>query len=72
MSSPKLPDDPQTQSDITHVLDHGYVILENCFSKDEAEEAKREIARLSGENPEVGRNPFEGLKTNRIYALLNK
>lgn len=72
MASSQLPKDPQTKSDIAHVLDHGYVILENCFSKAEAVEAQEEIARLSGEHPEAGRNPFEGLRTNRIYALLNK
>jgi len=48
------------------------VILENCFSKAEAEDAKAEIGRLGGKEPESGRNPFEGLKTNRIYSLLNK
>ncbi|KAF2432123.1 phytanoyl-CoA dioxygenase [Tothia fuscella] len=68
----RSPSNPQTRADIEHVLEHGYVILEDCFSKAEAEDAKKEIRRLSGDSPEPGRNPFEGLKTNRIYALLNK
>lgn len=62
----------QLQEDINHVRKHGYVIIENAFTRDEAEEAKREIARLSGQTPKPGRNPFEGLNTNRIYSLLNK
>lgn len=64
--------DPQLQQDIEHVREHGYVILENVFTRDETEAAKQEIARLSGHEPKTGRNDFEGLDTNRIYSLLNK
>jgi hypothetical protein len=67
-----LPADPETRADIEHVLEHGYVILPNCFTKDEAREAREEIGRLLGDSPAGGRNPFEGLNTNRIYSLLNK
>jgi hypothetical protein len=67
-----LPEDPQSRKDVMQVIRDGYIILENSFSLDDAAEAKAEIDRLSGQEPEVGRNPFEGLKTNRIYALLNK
>ena len=67
-----LPQDPSDRANVQHVLRHGYVVLENCFSKAEADEAKAEIDRLSGNSPRVGRNPFEGFKTNRIYSLLNK
>lgn len=38
---------------------------------DETEAAKREIARLSGQMPRLGRNPLDGRNTNRIYGLLN-
>lgn len=62
----------QLQEDINHVREHGYVIIENAFTRDEAEAAKWEIARLSGHTPKPGRNAFEGLNTNRIYSLLNK
>ena len=67
-----LPDDPATRADVEHVIKHGYVILPNCFTKEEAKEARDEIQRLLGETPLGGRNPFEGLSTNRIYSLLNK
>lgn len=67
-----MPTDPQTRRDVEEVLENGYIILENSFTLAEAAEAKAEIDRLSGEHPEAGRNPFEGLKTNRIYSLLNK
>jgi hypothetical protein len=69
---PELPSDPKTRANVQHVLDHGYVILNNLFSKQEAEAAIVEIRRLSGAAPKVGRNPFEGVDTNRIYSLLNK
>ena len=68
----ELPSDPIARADVEHVLEHGYVILENVFSKAKAESTKAEMRRLQGDAPLVGRNPFEGLDTNRIYSLLNK
>lgn len=62
----------QDTSTIDHVHEHGYAILRNVFTRDEAEAAKQEIARLSGQTLRPGRNPLEGMNTNRIYALLNK
>lgn len=67
-----LPSNPQTLADIQHVLKCGYIILHNQFSPSDAAAARAEIARLSGSTPQNGRNPFEGLKTNRIYSLFNK
>lgn len=67
-----LPEDPITRADVEHVLEHGYVVIPGCFTKQEAKEARNEISRLLGEAPLGGRNPFEGLNTNRIYSLLNK
>lgn len=67
-----LPLDPVDRANIEHVLKHGYVVLEDCFTKDEADSAKAEIDRLSGSAPVKGRNAFEGFNTNRIYSLLNK
>lgn len=67
-----LPSDPRTRADVDYVLENGYIILEGCFSIADALEAKAEIDNLSGQAPEPGRNAFEGLRTNRIYSLLNK
>ncbi|RMD41318.1 hypothetical protein DV735_g3840, partial [Chaetothyriales sp. CBS 134920] len=67
-----LPDDLKTRTDIEHVLKHGYVIIPDCFTKEEAREARDEIDRLHGRDALVGRTDFEGLNTNRIYSLLNK
>lgn len=67
-----LPTDPTDLANVQHVLEHGYVILTDQFSKHEALEAKHEIDRLSGKDPMVGRNSFEGHNTNRIYSILNK
>ena len=41
-----LPEDPILQGDIEHVLEHGFVVLPDCFSKAEAKEARHEIIRL--------------------------
>lgn len=62
---------------VDHVNQHGYVIIPNAFSPSQIADAKAELARLSttpdaGPAVEAGRNPFEGLQTQRIYALLNK
>lgn len=67
-----LPEDPLIRADVEHVLEHGYVIIPDCFTKAEAQEARDEIVRLLGKEPLIGRNSFEGLNTNRIYSLLNK
>lgn len=67
-----LPTDPVMRADVEHVLEHGYVVLPDCFTKAEAKEARDEILRLLGREPLGGRNAFEGLDTNRIYSLLNK
>ena len=67
-----LPTDPAVRADVEHVIEHGYVIIPNCFSKGEAQEARDEIQRLLGDAPLGGRNAFEGVNTNRIYSLLNK
>lgn len=48
------------------------MIIQNAFSKEDGQAAIEEINRLSGTTPKPGRNPFEGLDTNRIYSLLNK
>ena len=67
-----LPNDPTSRSDVQAVLANGYVVLNDVFTKEEAEEAKAEMRRLSGNAPLKGRNSFEGTNTNRIYSLLNK
>ena len=67
-----LPSDPVTRANIKQVLEHGYVVIPDCFTKAEAQEAKDEIDRLLRSDPIGGRNAFEGINTNRIYSLLNK
>lgn len=67
-----LPTEPSLRRDIEHVQEHGYVILREQFSREDAREAREEIWRLLGHTPLTGRNPFEGEATHRIYSLLNK
>ncbi|KAL7904158.1 phytanoyl-CoA dioxygenase [Trichoderma velutinum] len=67
-----LPSDPAVRSLIQAVLRDGYVVIPNAFTEAEALEAKAEIDRLHGQSPRIGRDSFDGFKTNRIFALLNK
>lgn len=65
------------QNLIDNTIKDGYVIIPNAFTAKEIAEAKAELARLSkipkpGPANSGGRNSFEGFRTNRIYALLNK
>ncbi|EXL93794.1 hypothetical protein NOF04DRAFT_13499 [Fusarium oxysporum II5] len=68
---------PHLQKLIDQTLLNGYVVIPNAFTNAEVEEANTELRRLASSphaGPAVsgGRNKFEGLRTNRIYALLNK
>lgn len=49
--------------------ENGYIIFENVLSKDEVANYQ---AALEPHMLHRGRNDFEGLKTNRVYALLAK
>lgn len=62
---------------IDQVTRDGYVVIPHAFSAGQVSQAKAELARLSGTAEagpagQAGRNAFEGLRTQRIYALLNK
>jgi hypothetical protein len=70
-------DNPRIQGLIDHITEHGYAVIPNAFSSGEIDEAKAELRHLAsvleaGPAPLRGRNTFEGLKTQRIYALANK
>lgn len=54
---------------LEHLQTNGYVILPSLLSKEQVEKIRSELApHLT----HFGRNPFEGHKTQRIYALLSK
>ena len=69
--------EPRVESLIQEVLANGYVIIPRAFDKAEIDEAKAELTRLAssgqgGPAGTKGRNAFEGFRTGRIYALLDK
>ncbi|KAH8897150.1 phytanoyl-CoA dioxygenase family protein [Thozetella sp. PMI_491] len=69
--------DLRVQKLIESTVENGFVVIQNAFTEAEIEEAKAELLRLSrtpqaGPAAERGRNPFEGLSTQRIYALIDK
>lgn len=69
--------DARIQTLIDDTLKNGYVVIPNAFTQAEVVEAKDVLANLSKETEagpaaDGGRNAFEGFKTKRIYALLNK
>lgn len=49
----------------------GYVIFEDVLSAEKVAEARQALAPHLEENT-TGRNDFEGLKSNRVYALMAK
>lgn len=66
---------------IAHLIDevhrNGFVILFQIYTPSQVSHANTELARLefdhsSGPASQGGRNPFEGFKTKRIYALADK
>ncbi len=61
-----LPDDPATRADIEHVLEHGYVILPDCFSKAEAKEARDEILRLLNKDGQALGYVYHPVKTSAV------
>lgn len=59
------------------MLEHGYVIIPNLYTRDQVDLALSEQARIEGLDhagpaAKGGRNPFEGYETRRIYALPDK
>jgi len=49
----------------------GYIIFENALEPEQVETLREALAPHLGANV-VGRNDFEGLKSNRVYAMLAK
>lgn len=70
------PKEPSVAEHISHVLTNGYVILPSIYTPSEVSLALSELERLeteaAGPASQGGRNPFEGFKTNRVYALADK
>lgn len=72
--------DPRLQGLIDHIVENGYAVIHDAFTKEEIEEARGEVTRIADAPPladghlpvRVGRNTFEGRNTARIYALANK
>lgn len=58
-----------TDADLDQVTQNGYVVIENVLTEDELAEIKSSIVPLLDK---VGRNEFEGFKTQRLYAVLTK
>ncbi|MFZ4586027.1 MAG: phytanoyl-CoA dioxygenase family protein [Acidimicrobiia bacterium] len=50
---------------------HGYCVVEGLLSSDQVRNVRNELRRILAAVPE-GRNPFEGYRTRRIYALFAK
>ena len=62
-------DAAQLAADVAAIERDGYIIIERLISKDENARAKQALEELVGP---MGRNDFEGVKTQRAYALLRK
>jgi len=62
-------DAAQIDADWKAVQSDGYVIMEGLLSADVVAEVRAGVLPLLGKQ---GRNPFEGLKTQRVYNVLQK
>ncbi|GKT47965.1 uncharacterized protein ColSpa_08146 [Colletotrichum spaethianum] len=78
-SATASPSAPNIAALIAHVEAYGYVVIPNAFTAAEADEAHDEVLRLASSPTTAGpagasggRNAFEGHRTRRVYALLNK
>jgi ectoine hydroxylase-related dioxygenase (phytanoyl-CoA dioxygenase family) len=60
-----------TSADVAHIEDQGFVVIPDLLSRDEIAETKAALAPfLSGTL--MGRNDFEGHRTERVYALVGR
>jgi ectoine hydroxylase-related dioxygenase (phytanoyl-CoA dioxygenase family) len=59
-------------SDLDQLLVEGYVVHERAIGDQLLERIRSELAPWLGDGAHRGRNDFEGLATNRVYALLAK
>ena len=65
-------DGPGTTAEALAVLDEqGYVVLEGLLDTARLDALREEVLPLALAGP-LGRNPFEGERTHRVYALLAK
>ncbi len=70
-SSEARPTPTQAETDVATLRRDGYVILREVIPPDTVEAVRRELSPfLQGKL--MGRNEFEGLKSERVYALLAK
>ncbi|MBL4871377.1 MAG: phytanoyl-CoA dioxygenase family protein [Robiginitomaculum sp.] len=70
VDKPKRDIDPEiSASDWQFLQEHGYVMIKNLISDEECAEIKKELSPLL---THTGRNAFEGVKTQRIYATIRK
>lgn len=64
-------DDPDLDRELSLLRRDGYVILENVLSEPERGELVETIAGFEQGRP-MGRNPFEGERSHRVYSLAGK
>lgn len=62
-------DTPQIRSDFETLMKDGFVILRDLLDRETLTAIKAEGLSLLGK---TGRNPFEGVKTQRVYDVLSK
>lgn len=60
---------PETRADHEALMRDGYVVIERLLDAKTCDAIRKESRRLLGA---TGRNPFEGLKTQRVYNVLAK
>ncbi len=62
---------PSTADALATLDARGYVVLERLLTTAELDALREEVLPLAAAGP-LGRNPFEGERTHRVYGLLGK
>ncbi|TNF84908.1 MAG: phytanoyl-CoA dioxygenase family protein [Gammaproteobacteria bacterium] len=60
-----------TDQAVAAIRDQGFIVFENLLSQDQVERIRSELAPYL-QKQHMGRNDFEGFKSERVYALLAK
>jgi hypothetical protein len=58
--------------DLEQLDELGFVVIEHAVAADVLDRIREELEPWLGEHAHLGRNDFEGFRTNRVYGLLAK
>ena len=63
--------DATTANAVARIRNEGFIVLESLLSREQVQRIRAELAPYL-QRQHMGRNDFEGFKSERVYALLAK